>query len=318
MANPVNNMDYYFYSNLSQFINQKNIKGSKMEFRYLHDVVNTKVSMFDYENLPNDLTSEILETAICFNSNLCFYNSSIYGVCLCRYLPLGEYNIYWKPTFVQLLSLNGLTIAERVPFSDIVLVRDNRMDIIPFIYINEYVSKMVEMEHTLLKNVQLLKLPAIFTGNKQMISTFNRIIEDGLGFKPFSVTDGSVQETFQQFDIKLPVSPEEILSLYKNYKNMCLESMGIYGIETQKRERLLVDEVQSQTEYVDNIYQLSKMERERFIEECNNKFGTNIVLKETYQMIREDEIDMQSKLMEATQTNIGGGNDVRESSEDDV
>lgn len=304
MANPVNNMEMYDYYNLSSWLKQRNIT-TPFHFRYLHDIINTKVAMFDYEGLPNNLTSEILETALCFNCKLCFYNSPTYGLILCRYLPLGDYDIYWKPTKVQILALNGITIAESVPYEDIVLVRDNRMDIIPFIYINEYVEKLIECEDTLMKNVKLLQLPAVFTGNKNLITTFNQLIKKTLEIDPFTVADKTVVENFKQFDIKLGATLEEQLSLYKNYKNMCLESIGIYGVETQKRERLLVREIQSQTEYIDFMYQQLINERQRFIKECNSKFKTNFKLVECWKQYRREEINLvveeEGKVANATE-----------------
>ncbi len=305
MGNPVNNFSVYDYYNLTEYVKQRNIK-NPFHFRYLHDIVNTKIGMFSYKNLPGKLTDEIMETAITFNQKLCFYNSITYGVILCRYLPLSQYDIYWKPEKVQILALNGTTIAEEVPYDDIVLVRDNIMDIIPFIYINEYVEKLVECENTLMKNVKLLQLPAVFTGNKQLIASFNQLIKDVLEIKPFSVSDKTLVENFKQFDIKLGATLEEQLSIYKNWKNMCLESIGIYGVETQKRERLLVREIQSQTEYIDFIYQQLKNERERAIKECNEKFGTKIQLVECYKQYRSEEIDLtveeEGKIADATKT----------------
>lgn len=304
MANPVNNMEMYDYYNLSSWLKQRNIT-TPFHFRYLHDIINTKVAMFDYEGLPGNLTSEILETALCFNCKLCFYKSPTYGLILCRYLPLGDYDIYWKPTKVQILALNGITIAESVPYEDIVLVRDNRMDIIPFIYINEYVEKLIECEDTLMKNVKLLQLPAVFTGNKNLITTFNQLIKKTLEIDPFTVADKTVVENFKQFDIKLGATLEEQLSLYKNYKNMCLESIGIYGVETQKRERLLVREIQSQTEYIDFMYQQLINERQRFIKECNSKFKTNFKLVECWKQYRREEINLvveeEGKVANATE-----------------
>ena len=309
MSKPVNNMAVYDYYNLESYIKQKGIL-NPINFRYLHDIVNTKIGMFSYGETPGELTDEILETAICFNNKLCFYKSSIYGVILCRYLPLGDYGIYWKPKYVDLLALNGMSIATHVPYEDIVLVRDNIMDIIPFLYINEYVEKLVECENTLMKNVKWLQLPAVWTGSKQSLTTFNALIQKVLSIDPFTVADKQVVENFKQFDIKLGATLEEQLSLYKNWKNMCLESIGIYGVETQKRERLLVREIQSQTEYIDFMYQQLINERKRFVDECNAKFGTHMTFKEVYKQYRREEIELtveeEKKIAEATDT--GGGN----------
>ena len=74
---------------------------------------------------------------------------------------------------------------------------------------------------------------------------------------------------------------------------MTLQSYGIYGIETQKRERLLVSEVESQNDYIDFIYQDMKKQRENFVKEVNDKYGYSIKLVETYIQYREDDLKMQ-------------------------
>lgn len=285
----------YNFNNLNELMDRIGLSGKYIDFKYLKGFVDTKISMFTYDNLPKDLTSEILETALCFNNRLCFYKSSVFGVCLCRYLPLGDYNLYWKPTKVDLLALNGKSIATNVDYNDIVLVKDNTMDIIPFLWIVEYIEKINMTEITLEKLLKVLRLPAIFTGSKETVTSFKQVIKKALDIDAFTVGDKTLIESFKQFDINLPCELEDILAIYKNFKNMALESIGIYGTESQKRERLLVGEVQSQTEYVDFIYQSFLKCRKNFVNECNAKFGTNIVLNESYKEFREDEIEMQKE-----------------------
>lgn len=296
MAKPTNNMEIYNFYNMNSALDMAKTKGFNIyELRYIKDFVSVKIGMFDYKNLPDDLTGEIIETALTFNNKLCFYKSpALNELILCRYVPNGEFNYYWKPKTVRLLALNGYTIAENVPYNDIILARDNIMDITPFITLCEYISKMQNIELTLMKMVEVLKLPLVFKGDKNSVTSFNKLIEDTLKFKPFAIADKSLtQDGYETFDINFPSSLEEILSIYKNYRNMTLQSYGIYGIETQKRERLLVGEVESQNDYIDFIYQDMKDQREKFVKEINDKYGYKIELVETYVKYKEDDLDLQ-------------------------
>lgn len=299
----------YDYLNLSQLMKRLGLDGHYIKFKYLKGLVNTKISMFKYKNLPGSLTSEILETALMFNNHLCFYKSETFGIVLCRYLPLGEFDIYWKPTHVDLLALNGKTIATKVPYEDIVLVRDNECDIIPFLWILEFIEVLERVEDTLMKNMLLLQLPIIFTGKKEQINTYKQLIKKTLNIDPFAIADKETIDSLKQFDINLPVKLDEILSVYKNYKNMCLESEGIYGTETQKKERLLVGEVQSQTEYVDYNYQGFKRIRTDMIDDYEKKFGEKLELVEQYVEFREQDIELQNELNNQFNNQNEGGND---------
>lgn len=311
---PVNGQEYYNYYNLDSFLNKCKIKDNSYSFRFLKDFLNTKISMFTYKNLPGSLTSEIIETALTFNNFLCFYNSPIYGVVLCRYLPLGEYDIYWKPVYVDLLALNGSSIATHVSYKDIVLCRDNQMDIIPFITISEYIEKMSNIENTMFVNLELLKLPAIFTCDKQLVGTFKNLFKDIANFKPFVLGDKTVADSFQQFDIKLPINPEQLLEIFKNYRNFCLQSIGISATDTQKRERLLVGEVQSQNEYIDYVYNGMAEQRKQFVKLINEKFNLNIELVESYKIFLEENIEAKQKELLVTQETmkVGGNNGTSE------
>lgn len=295
MSKPTNDISFYNFNNLSSFVAQHNLKGIP-PFRYLKDFVNTKLGMFGYKNLPEDsgLTTEIIETSIMFNNRLCFYKNETFGLILCRYLPNSDYDMYLKPKEVDLLAFNGKSLG-RVPYKDIILVRDNLMDIIPFLTIYDYISYMLNIENTISKNVDICKLPLIFTGSKETVASFNQLIQKALDFKPFAITDKAlVTDAVKTFDINFPVEMEELLSLYKNYRNLTVQSFGIYGIESQKRERLLQSEVQSQNDYVDYIYQQALDERRRFVKEVNDKYGYEIELVELYKEYREDDIEINA------------------------
>ena len=297
MSKPVNNMDIYYFYNISDAVAQSCIKGMPFTFRYFKDIIGTNIKMFDYEDLPDDLTQRIIETALTFNNFLCLYKSvALDKIILCKWLPQGEFDYYLNPTNVNLIALNGKPIQNNVPFKDIVLVKDNALDIIPFIVLSEYIGMMNNIERTIDKQVDIAKLPAVFTGDKQTVESFKKLITDGLGFKPFAVADKTLTEnSLQNFDIKFPILPMDLLELYKNYRNFSMESMGIYGISSQKRERLLSTEVQSQNDYVDIIYQERVDCRQSWIEEANKKFGTNIKLVEAWKQYREEEIDLEIK-----------------------
>lgn len=290
---------YYDWMNRQNLLDRMKITGIGVSFRNLINFIETRIAQFSYEGLEPDLPPYILREALMFNNRLCFYNSPTFGIVLCRYLPLGTYDFYWRPETVDLLALNGTTIATNVPFKDVVLVKDNKMDIIPFLWLTEYFGLMDNIENTITKDIELLKLPAIFKGNEKMVTSFNSIMNKALGFKPFAVSDKLGAESFEMFNIALPVSPEELLSLWKNYKNLALESIGISGTETQKRERLLVGEVESQSEYKNYKYIDYKQCQDDWIEEYNKKFNRNVKLIENFVEFKDESIDIDVKREEA-------------------
>lgn len=286
--------ELYNLTNMTSTINKLLHKDlGNIHFRDLKNYIDTKVSMFSYEGLEEDLPPRVVRMALTFSNCLCFYNSSTYGIIFCRYIVKNVYTKYLLPQFVDLMMLNGKMIATNVPYKDIVVVRDNTLDIPPILWLNEYFNLQHNVENTLNKNLDLLKLPAVFTGNEKSVSTFKKLINDAMSFKPFAVADVNASESFKQFNIDMPAKLDEYVSIYKNYKNLALESIGISGTETQKKERLLVGEVESQGEYVNIIYSNFKRTQLDWIDEYNKKFNKNVKLIERLEQYRDAKFERE-------------------------
>lgn len=297
---------YYDFMNLNTAVQKCLLKGGyPYEIHYFKDIVSTKISMFKYEGIekiPN-LTSQILEMSLMFCNHLCFYKHTGLGWILCRYVIGSDWNEYLRPKKVNLIAFNGASLGFDVPYEDIVLVRDNSMDIIPFLCINEYIGKIHKVEQTVFKTLAIASLPLALVGNKKVMSQFKTAVKQLLGSDPLVGMDDTMVEKVQGFNIDVPVSPLDIYELKQKYRNECLSSMGIYSVE-EKRERIVTQELVNQNDYTDFVYQDAKMERERMIKELNEKDPSlNLKLVEVYvknvEETNDEEADKAYKVAKA-------------------
>lgn len=285
--------NYYNFMNLESYLKKLNLQYPKDIMRWTKDVINTKIEMFYYDNLPAPLTSEILEKSLMFNHFLCFWKSpGLDNVVLCRWRAQSEFDLYWKPYRVTLLTISGKPLAEDVPYEDIVLVRDNVMDIIPFLTLNSWIEKIMEKERTLDILTRLVAFPTILSGDKSQVNELKKLLEKSINFEGFMVAAPKYTDHLEQFDIKLPATLTECYDMLKKYRGLATSAMGIYSVD-EKRERIVTSEVQASNDYVDMIYTGMYNERKRFVDECNAKFGTNIVLREIYVDNKEDEMETE-------------------------
>ena len=65
--------------------------------------------------------------------------------------------------------------------------------------------------------------------------------------------------------------------------------IALYSIE-QKRERKLVDEIRSQNDYTERIYWDMKTQRDNFVKKINEKYGLDIEVIETRELMMERTI----------------------------
>lgn len=286
---------FYNYNNLQEYVNKLGLSYDADYFRWVQAIIITKLGMFSYENVEQyELNSDIMERALMFNNFLCGYDVKGIGFGIYRWRANSVFNRYWRPETVELMTLTGKNVANRVPFKDIVLFRDNRLDLTPFLTLNAWIEKIQEKERTIDSIFNWLSLPVIISGDKQQVVEFKQLIKKAITREPFAISGKGFKDHVEMFNINLPVQLEEVYTIMKKYRGMALASMGIYEVD-EKRERIVTSEIEAQNDYVDMVYTGMYNERKRFVQECNEKFGTNIVLKETYTENQNDSIRIQER-----------------------
>lgn len=293
-----NNWQVYDFYNMQSYMKKYLHTDTNViyDFRYIKDIANTKISMWSYKNIGKavpDLTDTILETALLFGANLCFYNSSTLGWILAYYTYSSNRSIYNTPTYVNIVALNGSTIATEVPYKDLILVKDNRMDIVPFIVIQDYIEKMKWIEGAMDKVLTNTTLPLAIIGSKKQASALKQVAEKIGNNTPYIIGDDNILDQIKGFNIDVPVQPQDIYDLRIKYKNECLSSLGIYNVDA-KRERIVTQELVNKNDFADYVYQSCKMERQRFCKELSAKTDINVELIETYDINYDENVELES------------------------
>lgn len=305
----INTQEYCNYNQLSYYLSKQGVENNNTFIRWVKDIMNTKVGMFKYENLPNDITSKIIENALLFNNFLCWYYDDNLGLILCRWVANSDYNMYWIPISVNLLTLSGVLIKNNVPYEDIVPCRDNTMDIIPFVTLKSYLDKIIEIEKTIDTNLLISRFPMIIKGNREEISQLKQLIKKAYKCEGIAIASNDLTGKLESNDIHLPIDIMTLYELMLNYKNLALQSIGIYT-EKYKTGRVLQQELQSANDYTDFVYTEMREERQLFVDEINKKWGLNIRLIETYDInYNEDtelQVDREDKLEEIKDNDQGG------------
>ena len=292
-------VQYYNYNNLESYMNKMGLCYDGSWLRWVKDIINTKVTMFSYKLDPKyQLTSEIIERALMFNNFLCAADVPGLGFGIYRWRCGSQFNKYWKPEKVGLLTLTGKNVAWDYPYDKIVLLRDNPMDIIPFLTLNNYIEKIIEKEKTLDSIFAWISLPMIISGDKDQVNMLKQTLKKALAREPFIVGARGFKDHIETFDVKLPVELQEVYDIIKKYRGMALASMGIYEVD-EKRERIVTSEIQAQNDYVDMVYTGMYNERKRFIDECREMFGVEISLEESYVQNQRDEIKLKGQAAQA-------------------
>lgn len=264
----------------------KNEPFSRENIIYNH-FVNLAIKRFKWTNLPDGLTSDILEHMLITHGQLGAYMDRS----LLKILPAhssNRVNIYNEPTEYMIYAFNGET--KNISAKEMVRLRNNPLGTGDKENLLILASRLDNIEQTQEVNLFQQSMPKIISTNRDGVLTAKNIIKKIKDFSFVILTrDKGINTQIKQDDVIDTSSPYILdkLSDYDNfYMNKTLTYLGINNSNTDKKERLITDEVNANNDHILSILDMYYECRKEFCELCNEKFGTNI-------QVEKREVDEQ-------------------------
>ena len=136
---------------------------------------------------------------------------------------------------------------------------------------------MFEIQRTIDVNLVGLRHPVLFTTNEEQLLSFKNLWEQVDNFEPFVLaTDDFNTEGIQAIQTGVPNNTIELQNLKHQILNEALTLFGINNANTDKKERLVTDEVNANNEQLLMSRQVMLNARKQACEEINRMFGLNI------------------------------------------
>lgn len=248
---------------------------------YLDRLKLLATSLFTWEGLDEIAgtgASRFLELSLFDFGRACFIKDDKLGYMALRVNPSDTLNIYQLPTKVQAWSIG---YQKEFDFDDVVYIMNNELQIPTARTISQFAYRLYETERTIDVNLIAQKTPVLIEGDTKTILTLKNVYMQYSGNTPFIFGN-------KQFDIsnKLNVlntnAPYLIdkLELHKHeIWNEMLTYLGIDNANTDKKERLITDEVESNNEVINYYLNCFYKTRKKACLEINEKFGLDIKLR---------------------------------------
>lgn len=229
-------------------------------------------SLFTWEGLDEvGGNSRFLEQVLYEDGRACFIKDGEKGYMSLRANPSDKLNVYNLPTEIQAYSIG---YNKRFNFKDIVYIMNNEMCIPTRMTLELMAYRLYETERTIDVNLIAQKTPVLIEGDTKTILTLKNVYQQYSGNTPFIF--GS-----KQFDIsnKLNVLKTDApylvdkLELHKHELwNECLTYLGINNANTDKKERLITNEVDSNNQLITYYLNCFYKTRKKACDEINKKF----------------------------------------------
>ena len=266
---------------------------------YLNRLKLIAISLFTWRGLDDIAgygSSRFMELNLFEYGKSCFYKDDTKGYMVLRANPNDKYNIYMLPEKIMAWSLG---YNKTIDFDDLVYVMNNDLQLPTSQTINLIAYRLYETERTIDTNLIAMKTPILIEGDTKTILTLKNVYMQYSGNTPFIFGN-------KQFDIsnKLNVLKTDApylidkLELHKHELwEEALTYLGINNANTDKKERLITDEVNSNNDLINFYLNCFYKTRKEACDMINEKYGLDIKIelnKEVLKLINENKGDIMN------------------------
>ena len=261
---------------------------------YLNRLKLIATSLFTWKGLDEVAgfgASRFLELVLYENGRACFVKDKEKGYLALRVNPSDKLNVYMLPEKVLAWSLG---YNKDYLFDDVIYIMNNNLEIPTSQSLQLFAYRLYETERTIDTNLIAQKTPVLIEGDTKTILTLKNVYMQYSGNTPFVFGN-------KQFDISnklnvLKTDAPYLIDKLENHKheiwNEALTYLGIDNANTDKKERLITSEVESNDDLINYYLNCFYKTRKDACDRINEKYNLNIELslnKEILDLLDLDE-----------------------------
>ena len=234
------------------------------------------LNQFKWTGLPETIEERHIERVLFDEGKALFFEDKELGqLCLPCFEGHGV-NVYGDP-LKYTASGFGVRFPD-IPRDKCVLIENNKLRMPTALAVSYFTDQLYEVIRTRDVNVQTLKAPFFIVAEDKSVLTFKKILEEIMknNVAVFGDKSYNIEEAIKVFQTGVKPMTAELTDLYHDIMNEALTYLGINNANTDKRERLITSEADSNNQFIDSCASMFLEARQRACDEINRKFGLNI------------------------------------------
>ena len=246
------------------------------------------LNRYKWENLPNGIESRYIEQMLFDNGECALFDHPDLGLCVLRSSSRENLNIYGEPTK---LSLTGFNEHRTVMMDECVRIMNNDLALPTLPDIVYYARRMAEIDDIIMQNLRQQRVPYLFATDENNSFSMKSLYDRMYQGEPAIFIDKEMLKGEPENIMVIPtVTPYLVDKLQIQKQEMERELLTFLGINNtlEKKERLLVDETNSNNQFIKMASDIGFKQRQIACEQMNQMFGLNVRVIET-----QDEFEME-------------------------
>ena len=248
---------------------------------YLERMKKICLSMFEWVNLPQSMNARFIEMCLFYNGQAALLYDDDYGYINTMAADGGYINIYGLPTQIQCYSYRFnqrrdlyMVDTGEEKGKECILVMNNYERIPTCSTVNLFAYRLAEAQRTADVNIKAQRTPILITTDQKQQFTLKKMYEEYDGNTPAIFADKNVitPDALKAIKTDAPFIAQNIMDYKREIWNEFLTYMGISNL-SEKRERMISNEVDSNNELVNLNLQALLIPRKEACKQFNEKYG---------------------------------------------
>lgn len=237
---------------------------------------NIGVSRIDWQGLPSSVDERFLNQSLYLTGTAAFFNDEMLGYLALPCTMSGGFNVYNDPLTVNAYSFNYNKMLEQGEF---VYIRANPSRVPLAFSVFEYTRRMADVLRSIDVLCKKMKHPFMLVCDEKERLTYENLIKKitdnevmVLGAKNFNLNTKQLQ--FE--DTRVTADLTTLWDTFHQLESILYTSLGIESLPIVKKERLIVDEVNSNNMVTEMNTQVMIKELDTACKRINDMFGLNV------------------------------------------
>lgn len=233
------------------------------------------LNMFEWKNLPDTVDERFLELALFEHGFAIYFNDEELGNLALNCMIGGKLNVYRVPTKRVAYATNGYN--KNLNENDSVIIFNNRLRQPSAFTVYLFAERLYEIQRAIDVNVKAQKTPIAILCDEHERLSYENLYKKYDGNEPLIIGAHSLDlNNIKSLNTTSPYVADKLFVLKRQTWNEALTFFGIENSSTEKKERLVTEEVISNMGGVEAQRYIMLNSRRDAADKINKMFGTNI------------------------------------------
>ena len=243
---------------------------------YYYRIEEIAINMFEWSGLPESVDERFIELVLCEYGYGVYFDDPVMGNLFLTCMTMGPFDVYRYPRKRMAYAVDDY--QKELNENNSVLVYNNYLHTNTLTTIILYARRLSDIERSIEVNIRAQKTPVLITCEEEQQFTMKNAYKDYDGNMPVIYANKGVfdPKAIQAIQTQAPFVADKLMIIKRQIWNEMLTFFGVENGNSEKKERLITDEVMSNLGSVQAQRYVMLNSRRKAAEQINKMFGTDI------------------------------------------